>query len=491
MNLSSTPRMDRMPACVQHAPDADLVANSIDTPEQLADWFAAQRRRWFKFNKDLGMWMVCVNGAWEQDHYCLTHGAVRAILHRIVLVRDDVRWTRKLLGAGFVESTLKAASTDERLRAANTDFDRNPWLLGTPDGTVDLRTGTLGAPNPDDLISRRTHVVPDPTADCPIWRQFLSEATEGHPGFEDYLHRFAGYCLTGLMTEEIVTFLFGSGGNGKGVFLGTVYRMLGSYAASAPPRCFMQRGQEDHPDWLARLDGARFVSVSELPDGAWKLDLIKAWTGAETPMTARFMASKNFEFTPVGKLVFTGNSKPEISNVDEAIRRRMRLLEFRNAPEVPDLTLKSRLMDELPAILRWAIDGCLRYQAEGLGMPDEVKVATNDYFRAEDVAARVVAEWFEHGKSEYRFLMSDTKSVVQAWMHDAGVDRKVSSQKVNDALHRVPGTAIGFHMGAKAWEGVRLTEHAWKLYHKWSATRGVPNRGKDPKTGCIGWETPS
>ncbi|WP_270935989.1 hypothetical protein [Falsiroseomonas oryzae] len=65
---------------------------------------------------------------------------------------------------------------------------------------------------------------------------------------------------------------------------------------------------------------------------------------------------------------------------------------FLHKPERPDRQLEEKLMAEAPAILRWMIEGCLDWQRRGLTRPQIVAEVTNDYFEAQDVIGRWVAE---------------------------------------------------------------------------------------------------
>ena len=47
-------------------------------------------------------------------------------------------------------------------------WDQDPWLLATPAGTVDLRTGRLRDAMQADYITKQTSVPPAPTADCSV-----------------------------------------------------------------------------------------------------------------------------------------------------------------------------------------------------------------------------------------------------------------------------------------------------------------------------------
>jgi len=66
-------------------------------------------------------------------------------------------------------------------------------LLGTPDGTVELRTGELREARPEDGITKITAVGPAEKADCPLWDKFLQEATGGDKDLIEFLQVLCGY----------------------------------------------------------------------------------------------------------------------------------------------------------------------------------------------------------------------------------------------------------------------------------------------------------
>jgi putative DNA primase/helicase len=105
-------------------------------------------------------------------------------------------------------------------------------------------------------------------------------------------------------------------------------------------------------------------------------------------MSARFMRQDSFDFVPVLKLWINGNHQPELCNVGEAMRRRIKMIPFTvTFPEdKKDLGLLSYLLaNELPGILRWMINGCILWQeARSLKSPEAVKTATKEYFEDQD-----------------------------------------------------------------------------------------------------------
>jgi putative DNA primase/helicase len=106
------------------------------------------------------------------------------------------------------------------MTAVPKQWDADPWLLNTPDGVVDLGTGKI-RPFDElgrDYMTKITSVSPNPTCKIHKWRSFLNRVTAGDVELQDYLKRAVGYCLTGVTIEHALFFLYGTGGNGKGVF---------------------------------------------------------------------------------------------------------------------------------------------------------------------------------------------------------------------------------------------------------------------------------
>jgi putative DNA primase/helicase len=156
---------------------------------------------------------------------------------------------------------------------------------------------------------------------------------------------------------------------------------------------FIVSHTDRHPTELAGLRGARLVTAVETEEGRrWAESRIKALTGGDT-IAARFMRQDFFEFTPQFKLMIAGNHRPQIRNVDEAIRRRLHLIPFNVTipPDERDECLSEKLREEWPGILSWAIEGAVEWGMMGLRPPEIVRAATDAYLDAEDALAR----WIE------------------------------------------------------------------------------------------------
>jgi putative DNA primase/helicase len=104
-----------------------------------------------------------------------------------------------------------------------------------------------------------------------------------------------------------------------------------------------------------------------------------------------------FEFLPQFKLVISGNHKPGLNSVNEAIRRRVNMLPFNVTigEAERDKHLSQKLKAEWPGILAWMIEGCLEWQSIGLKPPKIVTDATEEYMETEDKLGRWLDECCE------------------------------------------------------------------------------------------------
>jgi putative DNA primase/helicase len=319
-----------------------------------------------------------------------------------------------LASASTVTAVERLAKSDRRLAATVDQWDRDPDALNTPGGIVDLRTGALRPHAFGDYLTKITAVAPAPPGtDCPLWRAFLDRIMAGDNQLIDFLQRVAGYALTGSTIEHALFFFYGTGANGKGVLLNTLTGIFGDYATIAAMETFTATNSERHPTDLAMLRGARLVSAQETEEGRrWAEAKIKSLTGGD-PISARFMRQDYFTYTPQFKLLIAGNHKPGLQGVDEAIRRRLNLIPFAVTipPTERDVRLPEKLKTEWPAILRWAIDGCLEWRRRGLDQPQGVRAATEEYLADEDAFGR----WLEECCRRSEFAYETTADLFASW----------------------------------------------------------------------------
>lgn len=368
-------------------------AKSLDavTEDSAALAFRESHRGRLLYCHDEGTWFVWSGFHWKRERTGLVFEWTRQHIRELTADQSPTV-KQKCNKTSFAAGVEKFSRTDRGFAAQSADWDADHFLLGTPAGTVDLRTGEIYQPRPKDRVTRLTDAGPADNADCPLWLNFLNESTGNDAELIRFLQQWCGYCLTGVTREHALVFVYGGGGNGKGVFMNTVSGILGEYATMAAMDTFTASRGDKHPTDLARLKGARLVTASETEKGhAWAEARIKSLTGGDK-IAARFMRQDFFEFQPQFKLVVIGNHKPVLHNVDDAARRRFNIVPFIRKPARPDRQLEQKLQAEWPAILRWMIDGCLDWQANGLVRPASVKETTEAYFSDQDLLGQWLAE---------------------------------------------------------------------------------------------------
>ena len=363
--------------------------------ENLAMRFTARHRDDLRFVNTWGRWLVWDGKRWQPDETLMVTDHARGLVREASSEILSQKLATVVASAKTISAIERLARADRQHAQRTEDWDRDPWLLNTPTGTIDLKTGQVRPHDRRDLITKMTAV--GPAADCPMWQSFLNRIFNRDQDLIAYSQRVLGYSLTGSVQEHALFFCYGTGGNGKGVLLGTWHGILGDYSAIAPMSTFTATQNERHPTELAMLRGARLVTAQETEDGHhWAESKIKALTGGD-PVSARFMRQDFFTYQPSFKLIVAGNHRPSLRNVDEAIRRRFNLVPFTItiplAERDPDLAEK--LKEEWPGILAWAIEGCLEWQRIGLVPPSAVTEATENYLTEEDAVGRFISECCE------------------------------------------------------------------------------------------------
>lgn len=234
-----------------------------------------------------------------------------------------------------------------------------------------------------DMITQVVPVAYDPKATCPTWLAFLEDKL---PVAEvrRMVQVASGLGLVGVTVQKLF-FHYGSGANGKSVYMETLCRLLGEAAVTLPAESFIGEGKAGgsaNPD-MARLYGRRLLRVKELPEGEeLRENLVKDLTGGEH-FTVRDLFQGYFDFKPIFTGHMSGNGYPRINGADNGIWRRMCVVHWPKtiAPseqrEFEDVL--AEFAPEYPGILNWLIEGVLIFLAEGLVVPEAVRLKTQEY----------------------------------------------------------------------------------------------------------------
>jgi putative DNA primase/helicase len=404
----------------------------LHSEEALALAFAERHAADLRYVAKWNQWFRWDGTRWHTDETRDVFSSARALCREIAAEINKMGERKRVASAKTRAAVVSLAGEDRRLAATIDQWDVDPWLLNTPDGTIDLRSGKQRPHCLNDYLTKRTAVAPG--GKCPRWRKFMREITDGDTELQRYLQRAAGYCLTGVTREQELFFLYGTGLNGKGVFLQTLSGIFADYHRASSIETFTVARSERHPTELAGLIGARLVTAAETEDGRrWSESRIKELTGGDK-ITARFMRQDFFEYTPQFKLVFSGNHMPALRAVNKAITRRFNRIPF--TVTIPDQQVNKHLVEDLkvewPGILAWALEGCLEWQRIGLRPPKVVTDATQSYLDSQDVLGEWLDECCERGGNYWE----SATALFESWK-DWAEDREEWVGSVKTLTHRL------------------------------------------------------
>jgi putative DNA primase/helicase len=375
---------------------------------------------------------------------------------RLLEAKRGLRWALESESAKRINAMLDLARSEPTMPILPAQLDSDPWLFNCPNGTLELRTGTLREHRREDFLTKLCPTPYNAEAICPTWERFLGAIfpnDEDEPDAEliTFMQRLLGRCLTGDVSEQNLPIFWGSGANGKSTLVNAVLDTLGSdYAMKANADLLMTSRGERHPTELAGLFGMRLVVASETHQGRHLNEsLVKDLTGGE-PIRARRMREDFWEFKPTHKVVLLTNHKPRVAGTDEGIWRRLRLVPFtttfwdqtdpgKDASQLPsnlrqDKQLGEKLTVEREGILAWLVRGCLGWQRDGLTLPDKVRVATTEYRSDEDVLAQWIEQCCAQGDRSFRCKAGELFAHYREWCERAGEEEILNQKTFGEAL---------------------------------------------------------
>lgn len=380
-------------------------------------------------------WHVWDGARWTPD---CNGTAVRAVVSTVKAAFDELAdlsdaERKKLLqdiskceSASGVDGVLRLASCLEAFAVSPDMLGADPYLLNTATGTLDLRTGTVREPSPEDLITKVTRCGIG--SGGTVFRQFIVEVLPD-PEVREFVKRLLGYALLGVVREHVLALFTGTGCNGKSTLLDAVIDALGDYAIAAEPELLLHRDGA-HPTGQADLLGVRLAVLSETGEGRrLAAATVKRLTGGDR-IRARRMRQDFFEFDPSHTLIVMTNHKPKVSGEDPALWRRLRVVPFEVVVERPDPRLPERLALELPAVLGWLVDGYRMYhESGGLTAPDAVTQRTAEYQASSDALGRFLEEQTQSNAN----AATPARDLFQAWTPWCSNNGKPSGSEVTFA----------------------------------------------------------
>jgi putative DNA primase/helicase len=375
-------------------------------------------------------------------------------LKTAVPAKDFYKWATDCGSAGKTTAMMRQAQSYLTVKIG--DFDRDPFALNCPNGTLKMRwtSGVDGAPglfkpelekhDPADRITRVTEAIYDPQATAPLFRKVVASSMPVDEERE-FLHQALGYGSTGDIREQALFWLQGPGQDGKSTILDACRETLGSYAIAASPATFLEGGPNNpsgpQPDLIALSGDTRMAIFSEPPRGSKiKEGALKAWTSG-SPIQARDLQSKPINFRPIPKHFWEMNSLVVTRGDDDGIYRRIKPILFRR--KIPDGEVDKLLpnkirAEELSGVLNWLVEGVGKWLcAGGLKLPASLDAFLQDYRRASSPFGDWLTERcvIREAAGEARTLTGVLYASFKDWCESQGIDKPMSTRAFGDALN--------------------------------------------------------
>jgi putative DNA primase/helicase len=457
---------------------ADLHGGNLRYLNQIGEWFVYSERE----------------SLWAQDEKMLPWTLTKRMLAAVAKEAYDevmnsgtpdkskaLKLASAIASAAKVAAVVNLARSHKRIAATMRQFDRDPWLLNTPDGVVNLRDGKLRPALRADYFTKITVVAPRRMA-TPVFNQFMFDIMGEHVPIEicrsaacaksvgkpeaerkvahkaevealvAYIQRVYGYALTGDVCEHALFIEVGEGGNGKGVLNDLISEdIMGTYpsgySCNVPIEALLVTKGERHPTELMDLWNSRFALARESDEGTrWNDGRIKLLTGGDRIKAPR-MRQNFVEFPPTHKLMVFGNAKPTLRGADQsAWKRRLHFIMFpqkwadepnesKNIRKA-DKELRDKLRAEAPGILQILIDRCLeRSRLKGFNPPLTVREATDTYLYEQNVIAQWMAERCDVSNSNNRVTANELWADCSAWA-ESRMEYVGKRKDFNDRLER-------------------------------------------------------
>lgn len=363
----------------------------------------------YRYVPDLHRWIIWNGKHWELDELnkiiCSAKLVINAILDEASKATDSAeqkqltQWALKSSDTKRVFGMITLAQAE--LAISSKALDCDDYLLNCQNGIIDLKTGELLPHKPEYFITKICPVSYNPEVKSPIWESFVQDILPSAL-VRDYVQKQCGYSITGDTTEQDIRIPYGDGSNGKSTFNDALAETIGFDYLQVANSDLLLRKERSASNDIARLKGARWVIINETGDNE-RLDenRVKTLTG-DGQMTARFLHKEFITFRQTYKIWLCTNHKPIVRGCDHAIWRRLKLIPFcqtfrslnekRHEAKIKDPLMLIKLRKEKQGVLTWLVEGCLKWQKEGLIEPSEVLIATGEYRSEMDTVQNFIEE---------------------------------------------------------------------------------------------------
>lgn len=378
----------------------------------------------WKYSTDYGSFYRCDDstGPWQRQDIVLVQKAVREALLDPGCGGGD-HWD----SSHFVNEGVNALK--ERLASPGDiglfDIGYNSALYSEliclENGVLYWDSGELKPWSSNLYTTIQLPVKYDEHARCDTFIKSLEEWVPD-PTTRLFLQEFVGLSLIPDTSFRTAVFLYGSGANGKSLFLEAVRMLFGDALVSIPLHRLQDRFE------TANLQN-KLINICGDIDAKYlsETGVLKALISGDT-MRGEFKHGKSFDFVPVARLMFSANSLPKVSDKSHAWYSRWKFIHFPNTFPI-DAAYKNRLLKqfekEKSGLLNWAIEGLIRLKRTNVFSYSKTMQLSAEQYRSENdtVVAFIkdVIQKVEHVGAETMLSTAALHHMYKEWCETFGV----------------------------------------------------------------------
>ncbi len=236
-----------------------------------------------------------------------------------------------------------------------------PELIPFKNGLYDITKGELG---PHDSKYFYVNLIPhnyDPKATCPKWMKWTGQVMK--PEDIKFIQEWMGYNLFASYPEPCFVVLIGVGQNGKSVFSVLFKKTVGAKNVTE-----ISLADLTYDDFAPAQVEHKLANISDdigstVIKNTSRLKRLSAGSG----MTVAKKFQREHDIAPYAKPTYSCNEPPEIKDDTDAMKMRLRAIEFPHVfaknPAEGQLQARDRkevdreLEGEIPGIINWALEG--------------------------------------------------------------------------------------------------------------------------------------
>lgn len=290
------------------------------------------------------------------------------------------------------------------------------------------------------------HCLPfayDPEAECPNWHTFLEQVLPGDQQAHDFLGEWFGYVLSGRTDQQKMAALIGERRCGKGTIARVLGAMVGKEATTGLDLNLMSG--------TFGLENLIGKSLAVSGDVRWHsrtvADAVPLLLGiiGEDVMPVHRKNRTDWTGTLGVRFTLMSNDTPTFSDRSGALGGRMIYLKFTQSfYGREDTSLTDKLLEELPGILNWALDGLDRLDGRGrFSEPDSGAAEAEAVRRLSDPMGAFLEDWCEIGP-EQSISLDHLYLKYQDWCLSEGRTRDSTTKEIfsRDLRSKIKGLVV-------------------------------------------------